>query len=273
MAQDILDSLIKIAPLIQDMIPVDCTIGITDREKYIYYLPGQEINLGNLAGKPIPEGGGMYKAIKTEKIIDAVLPKEVYGVPFKSRSLPLREKSGNVVGGLALGLSLKSQGAVMDIAQVVASSTQQTSATIKGLASSAQQLADIQNILETLGKEVVEQVKKTDTILGFIHDVANTSNLLGLSAAIEAARAGENGKGFSVVADEIRKMSVKNTQAVKEIKEILATINNTALLMIEKVINTAAFSEEQAAATQEISAAMHELANSAEKLEEVARIK
>lgn len=268
----ILDSLIKIASTIQDMIPIDCTIGITDKEKYIYYLPGQKINLGNLTGKPIPEGGGMYKAIRTKKVVDAVLSKEVYGTHLKSRSLPLRDEKGTVVGGLAFGLSLKHQETVMDITQEVASSTQQTSSSIEELTSSAQQLANSQDILETLGKEVVNQVRKTDAILGFIHEVANTSNLLGLSASIEAARAGEYGKGFAVVADEIRKLSVKSSQAVKEIKEILATINEKALKMIEKVNDTAALSEEQAAATQEISATIQELANSVRKLEEVARV-
>jgi len=268
---NVLDSLIKLAPIIQELIPTDCTIGITDKEKYIYYLPGREIDLGNLVGKPIPKEGGMYKAINTEKVIDAVLSKEVYGISFKSRSLPLRDKKGNVIGGLAFGFSLKSQDSVTDIAQAIASSTQQTSATIKELASSAQQLASNQEILEAMGKEVVAQVKKTDTILGFINDVSNTSNLLGLSAAIEAARAGDSGKGFSVVAEEIRKLSVKSAQAVKEIRDILATINEKALLMAEKVINTASLSERQAIATQEISNTLQELATSAGELEKIAK--
>ncbi|MDF9406904.1 MAG: putative sensory transducer protein YfmS [Pelotomaculum sp. PtaB.Bin013] len=269
---NVLESLVKIAPIIQGMLPIDCMIGISDKEKYIYYLPSHEIDLGDLAGKPIPEGGGMYKAINTGKVTEVVLDKEVYGVSFKSRSIPLKDKKGNVIGAIFLGLGLKSKDEAANIAQAVASSTQQTSATIEELASSAQQLANSQDILKTQVEEVITQVKKTDTILGFINEVANTSNLLGLSAAIEAARAGEHGKGFSVVADEIRKMSVKSTQGVKEIKNILATINEKALLMDEKVINTAALSEEQAAATQEISAAMQELSISAGKIQEIAKI-
>jgi len=266
---NVLDQLVEIAPIIQGMLPMDCMIGISDKEKYIYYIPSSEIDLGDLAGKPVPEGGGMYKAITTGEVTEVVLDKEVYGVSFKSRSIPLKDKKGDVIGAIFIGLGLKGKDEANQIAQLVVSSTQQTSATIEELASSAQQLANSQDILKIQVEEIIAQVKKTDTILGFINEVANTSNLLGLNAAIEAARAGEYGKGFSVVADEIRKMSVKSAQSVKEIKDILATINNNAMTMAEKVIDTAALSEEQAAATQEISAAMQELTISAEKIQKI----
>lgn len=268
----ILDLLIKLAPTIKELIPIDCMISITDKEKFLYYLPCREIDLGNIVGKSLPKGGGMYNAINTGKVIDSVLPKEVYGVSFKSRSLPLKDKNGNVIGGIAFGFSLRNQEIVTDVAGVIASSTQQTSATTEELASSAQQLSDNQKNLDVMVKEVVAQVRKTDMILGFINDVSNTSNLLGLSAAIEAARAGDSGKGFSVVAEEIRKLSVKSAQAVKEIRDILATINEKALSMAEKVINTGSLSERQATVTQEISNAMQELATTAGELENIAKL-
>lgn len=265
-----LDLLIEFAPLIQDLVPFDCMIAIADRKKYLYYLPSQEINLGDLVGKPIPDGGGMYKALNMEKVIDVVLPKEVYGVPFKSRSLPLKDNNGDVIGGLAFGYSLKSQDSAMDIAKAVVSSTQQTLTTTGEIASSAHKLVDNQELLEVLGKEVMDQVKKTDHILAFINNVASTSNMLGLSASIEAARAGDSGKGFSVVADEIRKLSVNSTQAIRDIREILNTINEKALLMTEKVIYSSSLGKRQAMATQNVFHSIHELTTSAEKLEEIA---
>ncbi|WP_277444893.1 methyl-accepting chemotaxis protein [Pelotomaculum isophthalicicum] len=269
--EDILQSICKSAPLIQEMIPLDCTIGIADREKHILYLPGKDINL-HADGKPVVQGSGLYKAITTGEVVDTIVPKEVYGVSFKSRAMPLRDSRGNIVGVVGLGVSLKNQEKLQNVAQLVASSTQQTSASVEELASSAQQLASNQGELDSLGKEVLEQVKKTDMILGFIHEVADTSNLLGLNAAIEAARAGDHGRGFSVVAEEIRKLSVKSAQAVKEIREILAMINDNISKMAERVVDSAAQSEEQSAATEEISAGLLELAASAKKLEEIAKV-
>lgn len=270
--ESIVDLIVKLAPIIQEMVPMDCTIGVADREKLVCYLPGEDINLGIKPGDMIVKGSGMHGAINTGRTFDTVVPKEAYGVSYKSRGLPLKDDKGQIVGAVAFGLSLKNQEALIEVAQNVAASTQQTSTTVEELASSAQQLAGSQEVLESLGREVLEQVKKTDVILGFIHEVADTSNLLGLNAAIEAARAGEHGRGFSVVAEEIRKLSIKSAQAVKEIRDILAIINDKVLVMSEKVVEAAALSEEQAAATEEISAAMQELSTSAGKLEEVALV-
>lgn len=267
-----LDSIITNAVIFQQLSPLDSCVMICDCDGTIVkFISAKTFSMKTHEGDKVAHGGSLDKCLKGQKEVHTILPKEMYGVPIKAISVPVFDGT-TLVGAIATAISLEAQQTLQDAAQTIAATSEEITATTQELAASASTLAADLDGLKGSSEKVLTELQKTDGILRFVNEVAANSNLLGLNAAIEAARAGEHGRGFAVVADEIRKMADNSRNAVKEINDVLKVIRFEATQIINTVGNSAGHAQSQAAAAQEITASMEQLASSASDVEKISEI-
>ncbi len=100
----------------------------------------------------------------------------------------------------------------------------------KGMGSISDTVADVVTEMQSLDGAS----RQIGEILGLIEEIADQTNLLALNAAIEAARAGEHGRGFAVVADEVRKLAENSASSTKQIGQLVADIQRRTSAVLER---------------------------------------
>ncbi|KAF1855183.1 hypothetical protein Lal_00003741 [Lupinus albus] len=260
---------------------IECRINAEDTERNFMPAPGRIVSYLPPGGFGVRVDSAVYTGYDITPFYDSMVAKViVWGKDREDAVQRMKRALGEfVIAGISVikdGIyTAYVPGKSFDLGLKAGetderpASSQEFSASMEELAAGAQQLTSVSKELSKLGEELAATIRHTDEIVAFIRNISQQTNLLGLNAAIESARVGEAGRGFSVVAEEVRKLAAVSAESVKNINTSLQKTQGSIVRMNEKVVSIDRTAQNQAASIGEMAKNSQGLAEMAGELSSV----
>lgn len=246
--KDLMEALIAITPWIAEMLHSDLGFAVTDKDKFIIQKDGKTVKLNISPGDPVNPKSAMAEAMRLNAPAAKNMDASLYGIPVRIYGYPIVDEHRKVIGSVGIAKNIETWTGLNQSAEELLESSNDVGRIINQFLEIASQLNKDSEMLQNKADLINHKFKKTNQILDSIKAISSQTRLIGLNAAIEAARIGEVGRGFGVVANEIRKLSGNSNDASKEIEttlnelqidlqkitEEVNSINSTVIEQLEK---------------------------------------
>lgn len=268
-APEILVSVVRAAPFFKGLLGEEVGIYVSDLNRYLYCSPGS-VQLPVRVNDEVKEGSSTMAAIQSGRRVRVKIGRELYGLPYIGTAYPVSDEHNRVVGAVVTSMPVAAQENLSALSVQMEKQISDISMATSNLSAVSEELAATAENLNGNARGIREEIKKTDGIVALIRDIAEQTHMLGLNAAIEAARVGDAGRGFNVVAGEIRRLSQDTQHSVKDILQTLQEMQHSIMDLTRSIEQMAAATQEQAASAEEISASVNQLETVAAHLKEQA---
>ncbi|ADO57789.1 MULTISPECIES: methyl-accepting chemotaxis protein [Paenibacillus] len=240
------EAVLTAMPYIREAARQDVLISVLDREKFLFFQSGKSLVYDFKAGDPLPDVHKNFKMLvggeKTRVRYDA----EVFGFAADSYFHPIKNEQNEIEAVMCITYSTDNQDQLKKLMSQAEDVTSKLVEGIQHVAAHSEELSATAEDILSNTKKAVEDSGNVTEVAGYIKEISEQTNLLGLNAAIEAARVGEAGAGFGVVAAEIRKMSTGTKEATGRIEQSLQAVRQSVYNMEQEITQITVSSQEQA---------------------------
>lgn len=268
--QAILGHFSYVLPFLNELLFSDVGVTLSDREQVVFYQPGKTLDLKVPIGSPLKPGMVLYRAVHEGRRVVTKADKTRWGLPFIAVAIPLYNLNKEIVGSACVFEAVDRQESLQSMAANLNGNINVLAQTSQQIAAQTQQVASVSQSLVQIVQESQVRASETGQVLNLIKSIAGQTNLLGLNAAIEAARVGDLGRGFGVVAEEIRKLATNSADSIKKIETIISAIQSDSGATADKINQVNTVIGDIANSISAIASSVQQTAAMAHQLDEMA---
>lgn len=220
-----------VLPQLKGIIQEDIMVSLTDREKFLGYWPGDKMVVPVKAGMPIPEDDPLRGTLASKEVIKAIVPAEVYGMPFKAVTYPIVDKKGVCIGAIGFAQSLEKE---FMTKEMIENTVMAMEATISDLDRITDNANDISEKASNNLASVQETTSGLQEIADFSNDMKNvTKDATSLSGTIQKETSG----GMKAVEEMVQAVeNISNqlgaaTSKFEQLQESMQSIENMVELI------------------------------------------
>lgn len=219
-----IDNYVRLAPCISELLNVG--VFVSDCEKIVYYKPSKTFDLKMQTGLPVKPGMAAFQAIQERRRVVMRKDHSLSGKPFVTAVIPIINDQNNILGTIAITETVERQDRLKSMALKLSREINVLASTAQEISASTEEISAVSVRMANSFQQSQIRVAETDQVIKMVKDISAQTNLLGLNAAIEAARVGDQGRGFGVVAQEIRKLAATSTESIQKIDAIINDVKS-----------------------------------------------